>query len=149
MPIFDGGALKARLRSGEAAANAAIEAYNATLLKALREVRDEVVSIRSIQDQARAQNDALRAAQAAHALAIERYRAGLGNYLTVLTVQNTLIAQQRAMTDLRARALSSELMLVRALGGGFQEDPETRLRAVIVEPTLLAEPASKAVGPMR
>jgi hypothetical protein len=53
------------------------------------------------------------------------------------------------MTDLRARALSSELMLVRALGGGFQEDPETRLRAVIVEPTLLAEPASKAVGPMR
>ena len=149
LPIFDGGALKARLRSGEAAANAAIEAYNATLLKALREVRDEVVSIRSIQDQARAQNDALRAAQAAHALAIERYRAGLGNYLTVLTVQNTLIAQQRAMTDLRARALSSELMLVRALGGGFKEDPETRLRAVIVEPTLLAEPASKAVGPMR
>jgi NodT family efflux transporter outer membrane factor (OMF) lipoprotein len=149
LPIFDGGALRARLRSGEAAANAAIEAYNATLLKALREVRDEVVSIQSIQDQARAQSDALRAAQAAHALAIERYRAGLGNYLTVLTVQNTLIAQQRAMTDLRARALSSELMLVRALGGGVQEDPETRLRGAVIEPTLLAVPASKAVGLIR
>ncbi len=149
LPIFDGGALQSRLSASEAGANAAIEAYNATLLKALREVRDEVVSIRSIHDQSRAQSDALKAAQAAQSLAIERYRAGLGNYLTVLTVQNALITQQRAMTELRARALSSELMLVRALGGGFQEEPESRPRAQAAQAAALGLASSSPKAPMR
>lgn len=133
LPVFDGGALRAGLRSKEAQANAAIDAYNATLLRALREVADEVGSLSSLRQQGGTQQQALQAAESAYALAMERYQAGLGNYLMVLTVESTVIAQRRAGIDLRAKALATELELIRALGGGFRDEP----LAVSPEPDMI------------
>ena len=51
---------------------------------------------------------------------MQRYRAGLGNFLVVLTAETNVLAQRRAATDLKARHLSAEAALARALGGGYQ-----------------------------
>lgn len=122
LPIFDGGALKANLAGRQADVELAIEAYNVTLLRALREVADEVSSLQSIRLQRQSQAEALAAAQAAYTLALQRYRAGLGNYLMVLTVESDVIAQRTAQTELKTRELMAEFGLVRALGGGYREE---------------------------
>jgi NodT family efflux transporter outer membrane factor (OMF) lipoprotein len=119
LPLFDGGRLKANLKSRSAEVDAAVDTYNAQLLRALREVADEVSSLQGLQRQQQAQTQATEAASGAYELALQRYRAGLGNFLVVLTAQTNVLAQQRASTELKARHLASEVALARALGGGF------------------------------
>jgi outer membrane protein TolC len=85
-------------------------------------VADEVSSLQYIRLQRQSQAEALVAAQAAYTLALQRYRAGLGSYLMVLTVESDVIAQRTAQTELKTRELMAELGLVRALGGGYREE---------------------------
>ena len=49
-----------------------------------------------------------KSAESAYDLATQRYRAGLGNYLVVLTAESNVLAQRRAVTDLKARHLTAE-----------------------------------------
>ncbi len=119
LPIFDGGRLRANLRSQEAGIDGAIAAYNEALLRAAREVADEVGSAQALKAQSRTQTEALAAAESAYALAMQRFGAGLVSYLTVLSAESAVIAQRQASVDLRARQLNIDIALVRALGGGF------------------------------
>ena len=120
LPIFDAGRLRAGLRGASADADAAVANYNETLINALREVADDIVSQQAIEGQQREQAQALQAAEAAFALARERYGAGIGNYLSVLATEGNVLTQRRLASDLKARHLDTNLQLVRALGGGYQ-----------------------------
>lgn len=119
LPIFDAGRLRADLAGRSALADAAVSDYHAAVLAALREVGDEVSSLRRLERQAAAQADASHAAEAAHDLALQRYRAGLGTWLTVLNADSNVIAQRRAVVDLTARQRIAQAALARALGGGY------------------------------
>jgi outer membrane protein TolC len=66
------------------------------------------------------QKEAQDAAEAAYDVGLQRYSAGLGNYLDVLTAEVTVLAQRRDGVDLAARALENQVGLARALGGGWQ-----------------------------
>jgi outer membrane protein TolC len=124
LPLFDAGRLQANLDARRADVDASIEGYNGALLRALREVADELTGLRSIERQRVAQRDATAAANAAYDLAVQRYRAGLGNFLVVLAAQTNVLTQRLNDTDLKARHLASEVALVRALGGGFDGGSE-------------------------
>jgi len=119
LPIFDGGRLRGNLAGRDAEYDIAVEQYNQTLADALRDVVDQVTSLRSVDTQRAEQRTALAAAQEAYDLALLRYREGLGNYLQVLSAEAPLLAQQGLDADLRARELELSINLVRALGGGF------------------------------
>lgn len=119
LPIFEGGRLRANLAGRAAEADVAVETYNATLLRAMREVADEASSLGAIEAQQREQAGALTAAESAFELATQRYRAGLGNFLVVLTAEGTVLQQRRGAADLKARHLLAEVSLSRALGGGI------------------------------
>ena len=67
------------------------------------------------------------AAEGAYAIAVQRYKAGLGNYLQVLTAESTVLAQRRQSVDLAARALDVQVGLARALGGGYVPTPSSSL----------------------
>lgn len=120
LPIFEGGKLRANLRGKAADLDAAIESYNATVVDAVRDVADQIASSQSIVRQQAEQRDAQTAAEGAYDIAVQRYRAGLGNYLYVLTAETTVLAQRRQAVDLAARALDTQVGLARALGGGYQ-----------------------------
>ncbi|MET3917276.1 NodT family efflux transporter outer membrane factor (OMF) lipoprotein [Variovorax sp. OAS795] len=120
LPIFEGGRLRANLRGKAADQDAAIESYNATVLDAVRDAADQVSSAQSIARQQAQQREAQTAAEGAYDIAVQRYRAGLGNYLNVLTAETAVLAQRRLAVDLAARALDTQVGLVRALGGGWQ-----------------------------
>jgi NodT family efflux transporter outer membrane factor (OMF) lipoprotein len=125
LPIFDGGRLRAQLSSKEADANAAIAQYNAAVLDAVREASDAISSLQSLERQRREQAAALEGAQTAHGLALQRYRAGIGSYLIVLNTESQWLAQRRAAVDLQARQLDTNVALLKALGGGWNDNTTT------------------------
>ncbi|MFC5497914.1 efflux transporter outer membrane subunit [Caenimonas terrae] len=119
LPIFEGGKLRANLRGKTADYDAAVESYNATVIEAIHEVGDQLASGRSIALQQAEQKQAQASAEGAYDIAVQRYKAGLGNYLNVLTAENAVLAQRRLAVDLAARALDTQVGLARALGGGY------------------------------
>ncbi len=121
IPIFAGGRLRATLSGKTADYDAAVESYNQTLFEAVREVADQVVSLQSLALQTNEQRDAQSVAESAYELALKRYQAGLTNYLTVLTAENSVLAERRQAIDLKARVLDVNVNLSRALGGGYQD----------------------------
>ncbi|WP_295996772.1 efflux transporter outer membrane subunit [Rugamonas sp.] len=120
LPIFDGARLRGNLALRDADYDIAVEAYNQTLVDALRDVVGELVSIGWLAQREAYQAEAMATAQQAYELSLQRYRAGVGNYLQVLAAQSQVLAQQRAQIDLDTRAFELDLQLARALGGGFQ-----------------------------
>jgi NodT family efflux transporter outer membrane factor (OMF) lipoprotein len=129
LPIFDAGRLRAGLRGRTADLDGAVESYNGTLVEAIHDVADQISSTQSVVRQQREQDAAQASAEAAYDLATQRYRAGIASYLTVLAAETNVIAQRRLTTDLRARAIDSQMLLVRALGGGYAPPAETRALA--------------------
>ena len=51
--------------------------------------------------------------------------------MTALNAETSLIAQQRALVDLQARWIDGRVGLIRALGGGFAENPAPALAAKV------------------
>ena len=98
--IFHGGELNANLAGRLIDADLAILDYNQT----------------------QQQRQARQAIDSAYELAVERFRAGMGNYLTVLLAQTGVLTQARLNTNLRIRAYQLDANLAYALGGGYLAD---------------------------
>ena len=129
LPIFEGGRLNANLRGREADQDLAISTYNQAVIDAVRDVADALSSIDHLAHIAAEQARARAATTDAYNLAVIRYRAGLGNYLTVLTAQTQQLVQDRLDADLKARAFELDVNLARALGGGFAEPARVNVSA--------------------
>lgn len=118
LPVFDGGRLRGNLGARRADFDAAVEQYNQTLVDALHDVVNQLTSIHWLVEQRDHQVLAVHTAQMAYELSMQRYRAGLGNYLQVLIPESQVHIQKRLLIDLNARALQLDANLIRALGGG-------------------------------
>ncbi|MFV0283650.1 MAG: efflux transporter outer membrane subunit [Castellaniella sp.] len=119
LPIFNAGALNARLEGRRAERDEAIARYNETILGALREVADASDSIRSLNEQIRHQEASMKAITSAYDVALNRYKAGLGDFVQVLQAQSEALKQTVQTTDLHARAYVLDVQLATALGGGY------------------------------
>jgi NodT family efflux transporter outer membrane factor (OMF) lipoprotein len=122
LPLFDGGRLRANLRGKTADLDIAIESYNATVIDAVRDVADQLTSRQAVARQQTEQRAAQVFAENAYEIALQRYEAGLGNYLQVLTAETLVLSQRRQGVYLAARALDTQVALMRALGGGYRAD---------------------------
>ena len=121
LPVFNGGILRGNLRVQTAGYDIAVESYNATVIGALQEVADRVVSFQSLQKQLERTDDALESALRAYTLAEQGYRGGLVDYLEVLNAQAELLAEQRARALIAAEQFLAHAGLMKALGGGYRE----------------------------
>jgi NodT family efflux transporter outer membrane factor (OMF) lipoprotein len=130
LPIFEGGRLNANLRGRGAETDLAVSTYNQAVVDAVHDVADAVASIAGLSRVATEQAHAKQATTEAYDVAVIRYRAGLGNYLSVLTAQTQQLVQDRLDADLKARAFELDVNLARALGGGFVDDAAVNLSAV-------------------
>ena len=119
LPIFSGGRLEGAYRGARANYDLAVATYDETLTRALQEVADSVVSAQALDARRASSREALDAANNAYELTRQRYARGLGTYLDVLSAEDALIVQRRAVADLDARAFVLDVALIRALGGGY------------------------------
>ena len=126
LPLFDGGRLRANLRVRQAELDTAIESYNQVLLDAVREVADQLGSLRAIGRQQAEHAQAVRVAESLREFAEQRLRAGLGDRLAVLAAEAGVLVQRQQGTELRARMIDTQFALIRALGGGYSADASAR-----------------------
>jgi len=120
LPLFDGGRLRANLRGKTAELDAAIESYNGQVLDAVHEVADRITSAQAVRRQQIEQSAAQAASETAYAIALQRYQAGLGNYLNVLSAEAPVLLQRRQGVDLAARALDTQVQILHAIGGDLK-----------------------------
>jgi NodT family efflux transporter outer membrane factor (OMF) lipoprotein len=135
LPIFDGGRLRANLDKTDAQYDLAVADYNQSVVNALRDVADQVNAVRSLASQAAAQQQAVDTARAAHDLAEQRYRAGIGSYLEVLVVEEQLLVSQQRLAELQSRQILVSVRLSQSLGGGFTPSSDTATLATAPDST--------------
>jgi len=123
LPLFSGGRLRANLRVKTADLDTAIESYNGTVLEAVHDAADQLVTAQSLERQQTEQRNAQQAAEGAYQIAVQRYKAGLSTYLQVLATESNVLQQRRAAVDLKARVIDTQVALWRALGGGLPTSP--------------------------
>ena len=76
--------------------------------------------------QSRARQALLANARSSLSLAQSRFDAGLGSRLAVLNARSSVLVQQRQALDLRGQTLDSQVGLMRALGGGWNDAATAR-----------------------
>jgi NodT family efflux transporter outer membrane factor (OMF) lipoprotein len=122
LPIFNRRELRGSLESQQAQYDLSVAQYNQTLIDAVNDVANVVTNWDALLREADAARIAEEAAQKAYSITKDRYRAGLDNYLTVLSTENEVYFTQSVRAQLLARQLNLTVDLVRALGGGYPAD---------------------------
>lgn len=120
LPIFDGGARRAALAGRNADYDLAVAQYNQTLVTALGDIGDVIQRIHSLQRQIEQQQRARDIARSSYDIAMQRYADGIGNYLDALSVEQQLLQSERQLASLQAERIDASVLLMQALGGGFE-----------------------------
>ena len=120
LTLFDGGRRQGVSDQAMAQYDQAVANYRATVLTAFREVEDNLAALRILEEEAAVQGEAVRAAQQSLDLSLNQYKAGIVAYLQVASAQAALLSAQRAAVDILGRRVSASVLLVKALGGGWQ-----------------------------
>jgi NodT family efflux transporter outer membrane factor (OMF) lipoprotein len=117
---FDAGRRKAVTEQAQAAYDATVAAYRQTVLTAFQSVEDNLAALRILEEEAQQQDKAVKTAETTLLIALNRYRGGVTTYLEVITAQNAALVAERTAVDLLTRRMITAVLLIRALGGGWQ-----------------------------
>ncbi len=117
--IFDAGRRRATLNQSVAGYDATVANYRQTVLTAFQQVEDSLAALRVLENEAQAENEAVKAAQNSLDISTYQYKAGTVNYLTVITEQAILLQDQEQALSILTRRMSASVLLIEALGGGW------------------------------
>jgi NodT family efflux transporter outer membrane factor (OMF) lipoprotein len=117
--LFDAGRRRATSESARANYDAAVATYRQTSLTAFQEVEDNVAALRILENEAQQQDHAVGSSQESLQLFTNRYKGGVDTYLQVITAQTIELANERNAIDILRRRLDASVLLVKALGGGW------------------------------
>ena len=79
---------------------------------------DALARRQTLGEQLDAQRQYVAAEQQTFDVAMKRYQAGVGDYLTALTAQRTLWSAQQTLIELQQTELDNRITLWQSLGGG-------------------------------
>jgi NodT family efflux transporter outer membrane factor (OMF) lipoprotein len=117
--VFDAGRRRAVSDQAIASYDEMIADYQQTVLTSFQEVEDSLSDLRVLDDESKTQDAAVAAANRALDQSTNRYKGGLDTYLTVITAQSAALSNERTAVSLLTRRLTSTVLLVKALGGGW------------------------------
>jgi multidrug efflux system outer membrane protein len=120
LPIFDAGRIKARYGGAQAEIEAAVSTYQDTVIGAARDVATQAATREQIDAQREQRSQQVAAAQSLKETAAARVRQQVADSRTELTATESWIDQRDALLQLDAAALSADVALQRALGGGYE-----------------------------
>lgn len=125
--VFDGGRRKAVQQSSEFNYDATVAVYRESALDAFQQVEDNLAALRVLEKETQTQKAAVTAAERSLQLSTNRYTGGLVTYLEVVTAQGVALANERAAVDILRRRMDASVLLVKALGGGWDTSRMPRL----------------------
>ena len=118
--LFDGGRRRAASENALAVYDETVANYRQTTLTAFQEVEDNLSTLRVLDREAQQQDQATASAKNSERLATDRYVGGRDTYLQVVTTQTAALDNERNGTDIQRRRLEASVLLIKALGGGWQ-----------------------------
>jgi len=89
------------------------------VLGAFQNVEDNLAALRILEDEARVQDEAVQAARESVALTTNQYKAGTVSYLNVITTQTIALTNEITAVQVLARRMTAAVLLIQALGGGW------------------------------
>jgi NodT family efflux transporter outer membrane factor (OMF) lipoprotein len=120
-PIFDAGRNDANLRGANVSRDIALAQYEKAIQSAFREVADALAGRATLAEQLQAQRNVVEAESVRLRLSQLRYENGVASYLDLLDAQRSLFTAQQALIQTRLLQLQNQVLLYRALGGGWTE----------------------------
>ena len=117
--LFDAGRRRAASESARANYDATVATYRQTSLTAFQEVEDNVAALRILENETHQQQQAVLSSQESLQLFTNRYKGGVDTYLQVITAQTIELSNERNAIDILRRRLDASVLLVKALGGGW------------------------------
>jgi NodT family efflux transporter outer membrane factor (OMF) lipoprotein len=117
--LFDAGRRRATKNITIANYDATVADYRQTALTAFQQVEDNLAALRILENEARQQHEATASAEQSLDLFQTRYEGGVDTYLQVVTWQTAALNNQRNDLDILQRRLDASVLLVKALGGGW------------------------------
>jgi outer membrane protein TolC len=98
----------------------ALVAYQQSVLEAVQEVDDAMVSLSGAQAQKAILHEGVAAAVRSNDLSMLQYKEGFSGYQRVLDAQKSLFSQQNRYASSQGQAVQSLVQLYKALGGGWE-----------------------------
>lgn len=117
--IFTGGSRRAQTQFAKAGYDASVASYRDTVLNAFREVQDDVTGLLVLDQAFHSQEKAVDSARRTVDIATSRYVGGLVSYLDVVNAQQNLLNNEQELAVIRGQRLVTSVLLVKALGGGW------------------------------
>ncbi len=121
--LFSGGLRRAEAEQARAAYDASVASYRQTVLTAFKEVEDSLAELRILEEEARIQDEAVKAGERSLAVTLDQYKAGTAGYLHVVVVQSALLDGKKSALDVLSRRLGTSVSLVKAMGGDGYRPP--------------------------
>jgi len=118
-PLWNGGRLSAEVDIAVADRQQAAAEYTAVALRAFREVESDLTAEVLLENQETALQIATQEATAAAVLAMEQYRQGLSEIVTLLSTQRREFEARSSLLSIIKQRLNTRVDLYLALGGGF------------------------------
>lgn len=132
-PLLNGGRYHAALENARAVYDEDVANYRESALIGFQQVEDALSGLNALASASQAQLRAVSDADRALNLANARYSGGLVTYLDVVTAQEQLLNNQRLATQILGQRLTTSVLLVKALGGGWDS---ASLSAIGIKPSL-------------
>ena len=126
--IFTGGARRAQVQFQQAGYDAHVANYRGTVLQAFQEVQDSLTGLTILDQAFQSQQQAVEASRRNLDIATNRYKGGLVSYLDVVTAQQTLLTNEQELAILQGQKLVTSVLLVKALGGGWDASSLAAIR---------------------
>jgi NodT family efflux transporter outer membrane factor (OMF) lipoprotein len=123
IPIYEGGALQAKVEIATAEQAQAVARYGAAVLAAFREVENALANERLLARRLPFDEGAAANAAEAVRIALIQYRAGRQDLLWVSNLQANQLAVQSQLIKLRGLQRANRIQLYLALGVGFEAAP--------------------------
>jgi len=117
--LFDAGRRKSVSEAAIAGYDGTVADYRSTTLTAFQQVEDNLAALRILERERRQQQAATAAAENSLRLFTDRYVGGLDTYLAVVIAQSAALQNQRNDVDIQRRRIEADILLVKALGGGW------------------------------
>ncbi len=127
-PIFEGGRVRAGIRSARAQADQAYLNYQQTILSALQNVEDALARYKSEQQRIKPLEASLQAARSSLVIAKQQYAIGLVTYINILQAQATELNAENQLTQAKAALTQDLASLYTALGGGWSADEAAAMK---------------------
>ena len=118
-PILQGDALRAQVAGAQASKTAALIGYEETMVAAVREVADALVSLSRLREERARAEQQVTSLRSAVDISASQFHGGTATYLDVVSAQENEFAAELSLAQLEGQQLSQFVQLYRALGGGW------------------------------